>query len=103
MPSTNNYTIRRTDLPEDEELIRLQRRFDDHLEHYEEYKKISHVCHEQNMEAIAAVTAGTAGIVQAWKVANSFQKFVRWLSAFAVLGAAVTWASSKMPQGFLNL
>ncbi len=49
----------------------------------------------QNTENIKLLTEATKGMVDAWTAANSFQKLIKWLSSFAVLGFVISWVSSK--------
>ena len=96
---------------EEAEVAALKRRFDDHLVEHAEFRSeysINQIRHEtaytKNMEAIAALTKSTQevvqstqGVVDAWKVANGFQKFVKWLSGFVFLGAIIKFLSEKLP------
>lgn len=51
---------------------------------------------EKNTVAIAALTKSTQGLVDAWSAAQSFQRFIKWLSGFAILVALVSWFSAKL-------
>ena len=82
----------------------LGRRLDDHLvEHklynadYEARQKAQDKKHEQNMDAISKLTAATKDVVDAWKVASGIQKFIKWLSGFAVIGAVLAYMSKHFP------
>lgn len=75
----------------------LEDRLQQHMIAYAKDKTSDDLRHEQAMKEIAALRQATADVVNAWKVANGFQKFVKWLSGFAVLGAAITWASKHFP------
>jgi hypothetical protein len=91
------------------ELQKLGDRMDTHLEQYrvdckdftERQIKIQ-LAHEQNMEAIKALTEATSAVVNAWTVAAGLQKFIKWISSFAVVGAAIMWILSKLPAGFFK-
>lgn len=56
--------------------------------------------HEETMVAIANLTCATRDVVDAWKVANGLQRFVKWLSGFAVIGAMLTYFATQFPQLF---
>ena len=85
-------------MAENEELIKIQRRLEDHLEAYRDNNytnEARHLKHEEmykkNMEAIDKLAATTQGVVDAWIFANSFHRFVKWLSGFAFLGGIIAW------------
>lgn len=87
----------------------LERKLDDHILEYELFKKKSAEIHERqdtafnkNMEAISALTAATTDVVKAWEVANGLQKFLKWLSGFAILGGSVMWLISQLPDSFFS-
>lgn len=74
----------------------------EHLEHYALHRKeyLERQAHqdmiqESNLRAIEALTKATAGLVNAWTVANGVNRFVVWLSKFAVLGTACIWVARK--------
>lgn len=83
--------IRENDMPECEELIKLQRRLEVHIKTCTEDRTVNADRHKKSMEAIEALTATTQGVVEAWVVINGFHRFVKWLSGFAVLGGAIVW------------
>ena len=85
-------------MPVNEELIRLQRRLESHIEDYRDFgylNEMRHCKHEarqdKNLEAIEMLTVTTQGVVDAWVFANGFHRFVKWLSGFAFLGGAIAW------------
>lgn len=97
------FTMRSTDVPSDAELIKLHRKVDNHIMDYKQHVAENELCyirqteqHEKNMEAIAHLTQSTQGVVDAWSAASSFQRFVKWLSGFALIGIAITWFSDKI-------
>jgi hypothetical protein len=49
-----------------------------------------------NTVAIADLTLSTQGLVDAWSAANTFQKFVKWISGFTIVAAAIAWLSVKL-------
>ena len=68
-----------------------------HIENYDELKvefirkEVSMLAaQEKNTENIRDLTIATKGLVDAWTAANAFHKLLKWLSSFAVLGAAIT-------------
>lgn len=56
--------------------------------------------HEETMAAIANLTCATRDVVDAWKVANGLQRFVKWISSFAVVGGVLTYLAANYPQLF---
>lgn len=107
--------LRRTDTLKDSEFsefIVYKRKLDDHLTEFEEYKKeqlewrIScKLAHQTTLESIEALieaneatVKATAGVVDAWTTVNNFQRFVKWLSSFAILGGALAWLFTKLVE-----
>lgn len=95
-------------MPNDtEEIIELKARFEHHLEgHKEDSVKYAErqlkqdLAHEKNLEAIAELTKATQGLVDAWTTAGNVQKFIKWVSTFAIIGASLVWLYSifsKLP------
>ena len=60
---------------------------------YRERQLRQDIAHEQNLEAIRRLTSATQGLVDAWLVANSFQKFIKWIASFGVLAYVIKWIS----------
>jgi hypothetical protein len=91
------------------QLRRLGDKVDTHLEQYradckeftERQIKIQ-LAHEQNMEAIKALTVATSNVVNAWTVASGLQKFIKWISSFAVVVVAGMWVLSKLPESLFK-
>ena len=50
---------------------------------------------EANTESIKQLTLATRGLVETWTALNVFQRFIKWVSSFAIIGGAVTWLVSK--------
>ena len=58
------------------------------------------------VNAIAKLVSGyvnvgigsTKAIVDAWSAANQFQKFIKWASSFAIIGAIVSWVVTNAPK-----
>lgn len=82
----------------------LNRRFEDHLLEEQLYRKEyllrqerQELNHEKNMEAIAALAEATKGVVEIWKVANSLQRFFRWLGGFSALAVILTYIFTHFP------
>lgn len=103
MPPNDIFSMRALDMPEDEELIKLHRRVseqEDKLDTHvtEQYKVNSEHgrMHQDTMEAIAELTKATSGMVDVWSTAHSLQKFIKWLSGFAVIGAVMLWLAEKL-------
>lgn len=46
---------------------------------------------ELNASNIAHLTESTQGVVDAWVVANGLQKFIKWVSSFAIIGGIIAW------------
>jgi hypothetical protein len=91
------------------QLEKLGDRMDNHLEQYRvdckdftERQVRIQLAHEQNMEAIKALTEATSAVVNAWTVAAGLQKFVKWISSFAVVGAAIMWVATKLPESLFK-
>ena len=81
----------------------LEDKLDSHIKAFDEYKlALAHTqaVHEEayrnNMRAITDLTEATKGLVDAWTAANTFHKFVKWLSSFTVLGVAIAWLYTKL-------
>lgn len=108
--SNPNLKIRRTDMAKDcEEIVKLRDRVERHLDwhrddalEYKERQLRQDIAHENNLKAIAELTTATKGLVDAWTTASNVQKFVKWLATFAVLGTALAWIISKLPDSWFN-
>lgn len=74
-----------------EMLAMLDKKLNDHIIEYEKRQLEQDLAYKRNMEAIAELTKATTDIVDAWKLANGFQKFIKWLSGFVILGTAMAW------------
>lgn len=95
------------------QLNQLAVKLDDHIQSFDEYCKKEEQrrneesenwkqiieAQKENTKAIGQLTAATAGIIEVYaagqsviKVGSAFGRFVKWLSGFAILGGAVTWA-----------
>lgn len=77
-----------------ERLDKLEDRLEKHMNEYQERQIRQDVAHAQNMEAIGELTKATKDIVDAWGALIQFQKFIKWVSAFAVVLVAVDWISN---------
>ena len=91
------------------QLEKLGDKMDTHLEQYRadrkeftEWRIKMQLAHEQNMAAIKALTEATSVVVNAWTVAAGVQKFIKWVSSFAIVGAAVIWLAAKLPADFFK-
>ena len=45
--------------------------------------------------AVIALTTSTQGLVDAWSAAAQFQKFVKWASAFGIVGVFFAWLAKE--------
>jgi len=52
---------------------------------------------ERNSEQIQQLAEATKGIVEAWTTANAFQRFVKWLSSFSIIGVVIAWIYHNLP------
>lgn len=52
---------------------------------------------ETNAKSVCDLTEATRGVVEAWQTSANVGRFVKWLSGFAVLGAAYTWWIKNFP------
>jgi len=92
----------RRNISTDELATRLEEHLVQYRLHREEYlDRQAHQdeAYEKNLEAIAALTKATQGLVDSWVVVLSVQKFIKWLSGFAVIGGFITYliAKAKLP------
>lgn len=89
----------------DEKIVVLQSRLDDHIlefrrhseEEAERWNKLIEITQE-NSKNTAMLIESTHDMVEAWNTASSvvkagtvLGKFIKWLSGFAVVGAAAVW------------
>lgn len=81
-------------------LVELETKVDNHLTEYDKRCKRQDEAYDKTMEAINKLTESTQGIVEAWTAANSFQRFIKWVSSFAVVGAVITWFYTNLPNFF---
>ena len=91
------------------DLKSLEGKLDNHIEEYKMHKQeyLERQAHqdtmqENNMKAIAELVAATKGVVDAWAVANGFQKFIKWLSGFGLVGALIAWGFSMAKDANLG-
>lgn len=87
-------------LSTEEDLIELNSKLETHLTEYTLRCERQDIAHEKNMEAISELAKSTKDIVDAWTTARNLQRFVSWLSSFAVMGAVIAWLHSKFPSLF---
>lgn len=102
-------------MPENAELIMLQRKIDTHIAEFErqreaDEKRWQHLlsitesnakANADTAEAVRNLTEATRGLLEAWeavggavKVGSALGSFIKWLSGFAVIGGAVAWVVS---------
>lgn len=79
------------------ECLELQsKRLNEHLD-VDELRHKNYTEQQQNtMKAIAALTASTQGLVDAWTTVSNVQRFLRWVSYFAIVGVFATWLWYKI-------
>lgn len=89
-----------------EQLAALETKIDMHLgeyllhrQEYIERQETQELAYINTMKAINELTVATKGVVDAWTIANGFQKFVKWLSGFSVLGAVIAWCVINLKTG----
>ena len=99
-------------MPENADLIILQRKLDTHIEEFvrhceEEERRWEHLlqitesnaqANKETAEAVRNLTEATRGLLDAWqalggavRVGAAVGNFLKWLSGFAVLGAIIAW------------
>jgi hypothetical protein len=103
--SDKDFCIRSTDMPESENFIRLQRRFDKHVEEYRDHlieherKEMQHLLQQElTSRNLAELTRAlelqaqlVKGPVEGWNTIRNLQKFILWLSGFSLVGALIVW------------
>lgn len=81
------------------EFKKLKEKFLEHQIEHRIKNRDYDIKHEQTLEAISQLTSSTQDVVDAWKVASGLQRFVKWLSGFAVVvGAAIAFFSKHWPH-----
>ena len=82
----------------EDRIIALQKRLDHHSDEFDRHVKDEEIrwnkllsVTESNATAIEDLAASTKGVVDAWQTSTNVGRFVKWLSGFAVIGAAYTW------------
>lgn len=89
---TERIRMRAGDKEEDITIIVVNRKLDEHM-------KLDDTRHELLMAAIEKTNESVQGVVEAWIVANALQRFVKWVSTFAILGAGILWFTTKFKIG----
>jgi len=91
-------------MSEKDELAELRRIVEDHITSDDKRYKHYDDVHEKNttdisnlITALATLTRATQGLVDGWIAARAIQRFIKWLSGFAFLGAISAWAAGKLP------
>lgn len=84
------------------ELEELRGDFTLFMQGYNTRQAAQEASQERNTEAIEAtnknvadLVCATKGLIEAWKVANGVQRFLKWFSAFAIL---ITWLLAYLPD-----
>ena len=106
LQSIRPLTLRRTDMPEDEQYIKLQRRLDDHLDEYrihilEHDKRESNLllALETNTKQIHDLTAAVKPLVDAVTAAVIAQKFIKWVTGFSGIAIFIAWYNDLFKLG----
>ncbi len=96
--------IRVTSMREEEEVNKLKRRFNDHIETYREHRTLDAEYNtmqdrriQETSESVSQLVESTQGLVDTWSTARNIQRFVKWISGFAVIVIFITWLSNKFP------
>ena len=86
-----------------ERIEELETKVETHMEAYNRYvlEAAQHtqeliLAQQKNTESIATLTEATQGLVDGWIVVNAFQRFVKWASGFAIVGAFFAWLGNKL-------
>lgn len=96
----------------EEHAILTQRRLETHIEEFRIHTEVEQArwekllsAQENNSDAIRELTESTKDIVDAWqatsgaiKVSKNIGRFIKWISGFAVVGAAIHWLSQFAPK-----
>ena len=98
--------LRSTDMPEDEELVRLRRRLDRHLDEYrlhileeERREERLQAALESNTKSIGELALATKGLVDVWNTASGLQRFVKWVTGFSGIALFVAWYNDLFKIG----
>jgi len=90
-------------MSDSQKTLSLQERVELHIEwcnaktkEYQARCEMDDARHQQTVDAIEKLTATTQGVVDAWVFANTFHRFIKWLSGFAILVAVAAWLSNKI-------
>jgi len=86
--------IRKSDMPEDEELILLRRKLDNHIDEYRLYVLEASKRDEKLAESIDRLVTSTQGLVDSWTFTMNLRKFIVWASVFTAPAVAV-WTKYK--------
>lgn len=98
--------LRSTDMPEDEEFHKLQRRLDRHLDEYrldtierEHRDRQTTLAHEANTKSIAALTASVQPLVDAMTAGMILQRFIKWTTGFSGIAILIAWYNDLFKIG----
>jgi len=97
----------------DPRVVVLQQRLEAHIEDFNEHKKEEYERWERlmkiteaNAKAIRDLSESTKDLISAWraatgavKVGSALGNFIKWLSGFAVVGAAIAWLIKHLNTG----
>lgn len=94
----------------EDDVVALSTRLDEHIDDYrqhllDEQRREERLLRAQEVNAdniakllltVETQYESTKAIVDAWSAAQQFQKFIKWISTFAVLGGIVGWLANKV-------
>jgi hypothetical protein len=97
---------------DDEEVIRLRRRFDKHLDDYRshimdyEHREMQNLLNQERTsvnianltKALELQIEATKGPVSVWNFMEFLQKSVLWVSGFSGVVAAIAWYNDWLPK-----
>lgn len=95
MPDPNNTPATKTTEELAEQLAKHLSEYAEHRLEYLERQLHQDQMQASNLKAISDLTTATKGLVDAWTVANNLQRFVVWVSKFAILAGVFTYFSGK--------
>ena len=95
----------------EERIMILELTVNQHIKDFAEHKEddirrheVYLVAQQQNTEGlkeltkvVSALEKSTRGMVEVYRTANSLQRFVKWIAAFAVVSVVITWYDKLFP------
>lgn len=49
-------------------------------------------------ESVKAHAKATEGLVETWRTVSALQRFIKWVSSFAIIGVAIAWVADEFGQ-----